>query len=80
MGSTNEDWAKRNTVWVEMSPGMFRFAELLLNADCAWNMVREHELEGDAGYRGVGPMSAELRIVLPGSDGWIYPDEDVPGV
>jgi hypothetical protein len=57
---------------------MFRFAELLLNAGCSWNEVRDYALEGDAGYRGVGPMSTELRIFLPGSDGWIYPDDDVP--
>ena len=40
--------------------------------------VREYALEGDAGDRGVGPMSAELRIFLPGSDGWIYAADDVP--
>jgi hypothetical protein len=60
------------------SQGMFRLAELLLNAGCSWNEVREYALEGDAGYRGVGPMSAELRIFLPGSHGWIYRDDDVP--
>jgi hypothetical protein len=75
---TEEQWAKRDTVWVGMSAGMFRFAELLLNAGCSWNEVRDYALEGDAGYRSVGPMSTELRIFLPGSDGWIYPDDDVP--
>jgi hypothetical protein len=79
VGTRDEDWLKRDTVWLGVSPGTFRLAELLLNAGCSWNPVREYELEGDAGYRGVGPMSAELRIFLPGSDGWIfYPDEDVP--
>ena len=53
-------------------------SELLLNAGCSWNEVRDYDLEGDAGYRAVGPMSAELTIFLPGSDGWIYPDDDVP--
>lgn len=76
--ATEEDWARRDTVWMEPSTGMFRFAELLLNAGCSWNSVREYSLEGDAGYRGVGPMSAELRIFLPGSQGWIFPSEDVP--
>ena len=76
--ANEEDWAKRDTVWVQMSSGMFRFAELLLNAGCSWNEVRDYDLEGDAGYRAVGPMSAELTIFLPGSDGWIYPDDDVP--
>jgi hypothetical protein len=78
VGPTEEQWAKRDTVWVGMSSGMFRFAELLLNAGCSWNEVRDYALEGDAGYRSVGPMSTELRIFLPGSDGWIYPDDDVP--
>ena len=40
--------------------------------------VREYALEGDAGFRSVGPMSAELRIFLPGSDGWVFPGEDIP--
>jgi hypothetical protein len=78
VGPGEERWAQRDTVWVGMSPGMFRFAELLLNAGCSWNEVRDYALEGDAGYRCVGPMSTELRIFLPGSDGWIYPDDDVP--
>lgn len=77
-GSTEEQWAKRDTVWMGMSSGMFRFAELLLNAGCSWNEVRDYALEGDAGYRCVGPMSTELRIFLPGSHGWIYPGDDVP--
>jgi hypothetical protein len=64
-------------VWAS-SPGILRLAELLLNAGCSWNQVREYALEGDAGYRGVAPMSAELRIFLPGGDGWIYPGQDVP--
>ena len=55
--------------------GAFRLAELLLNAGCSWNSVRECTLEGDAGYPGVAPMSAEL---LPASDGWIYGGGDVP--
>lgn len=75
--STDEDWSSRDTIWMESSSGTIRFAELLLNAGCSWNEVREYELEGDAGYRGVGPMSAELRIFLPGSDHWIFLDEDL---
>lgn len=78
VGPTEEERARRDTVWLGMSTGMFRFAELLLNAGCSWNEVRDYSLEGGAGYRSVGPMSAELKIFLPGSDGWIYPDEDVP--
>jgi hypothetical protein len=59
---------------------MFRQAELLLSAGCSWNQVREYQLEGDAGYRGVASMSAELRIFLPGSDGWFYEGDDVSPV
>ncbi len=61
-----------------MSPGVFRFAEPPLNADCSWNPVRNYSLEGDAGYRSVRPMSAELRIFLPGNEGWIFPGDDLP--
>jgi hypothetical protein len=57
---------------------MFRLADLLLNAGCSWNSVREYSLEGDAGCRGVGPMSAELWVFLPGSHGWFFSGEDVP--
>jgi hypothetical protein len=79
VGPTEDDWRGRDTLWLQASsPGILRLAELLLNAGCSWNQVREYALEGDAGYRGVAPMSAELRIFLPGSDGWIYPGEDVP--
>jgi hypothetical protein len=77
IGPAEEDWASRDTVWTEPNTGMFRLAELLLNAGCSWNSVRDYELEGDAGCRGVGRMSAELRILLPGSDGWIFHGEDV---
>ena len=78
VGARAEDWTERDTVWMGPYFGTFRFAELLLNAGCSWNTVREYALEGDAGFRGVGPMSAELRIFLPGSDGWIFPEDDVP--
>lgn len=78
VGPSDADWANRDTIWIAISPGMFRFAEFLLNAGCSWNEVRDYALEGDAGYRGVGPLSAELRIFLPGSDGWFYPGDDVP--
>lgn len=68
---TDAEWQGRDTVFIESSyPGTVRLAELLLNAGCSWNDVREYELEGDAGFRGVAPMSAELRIILPGSFPW----------
>jgi hypothetical protein len=67
------------TIWIEkFSRGEFRFAELLLNAGCSWNTVREYSLEGDAGYRGVAPMSAELRIFLPGSHAWGWEGDEIP--
>jgi len=79
VGPTEEHWKARDTVWVcGGSPGTFRLAELLLNAGCPWNPVREYALEGDAGYRGVAPMSAELRIFLPEADGWIYGGDEGP--
>jgi len=68
---SDDDWRQRDTVFVESSTaGTVRLAELLLNAGCSWNKVREYELEGDAGFRGVAPMSAELRLLLPGSEDW----------
>lgn len=45
-------------------------AELLLNASAPENDVNEYALEGEAGFRGVGPLSAEVAIVLPGSLAW----------
>ena len=77
---TDEQWRGRDTIWISASsPGTIRLAELLLDAGCSWNKVRDYALEGAAGCRGVAPMSAELRIFLPGSDGWIYESEDVDG-
>ena len=76
--ATEQGWASRDTIWIPPDTGMFRLAELLLNAGCSWNAVRDYALEGDAGYRGVGRMSAELQIFLPGSDGWIFDGADVP--
>jgi hypothetical protein len=68
---SDEEWRLRDTVFIESSTaGTVRLAELLLNAGCSWNQVREYELEGEAGFRGVAPMSAELRLLLPGSDHW----------
>jgi hypothetical protein len=77
--ATEEEWRDRDTIWIEwFSRGEFRFAELLLNAGCSWNSVREYELEGDAGFRGVAPMSAEVRIFLPGSDAWSWEGDEIP--
>lgn len=68
---SDDEWRQRDTVFVESTTlGTVRLAELFLNAGCSWNKVREYELEGDAGFRGVAPMSAELRLLLPGGDHW----------
>jgi hypothetical protein len=66
------DSARRDTIFVESSVvGTVRLAELLLNAGCSWNPIREYDLECDAGFRGVAPMSAEVKLVLPGSSYWV---------
>jgi hypothetical protein len=66
VGPRAEDWEARDTIWMPVGYGTIRFAELLLNAGCRWNPVREYQLEGDGGFRGVGVRSAEMRIFLPG--------------
>ena len=49
VGSTDEQWRERDTVWMwASSTGTLWLAELLLNAGCSWNSVREYALEGDA--------------------------------
>jgi hypothetical protein len=81
VGPRPEDWDARDTVWIPpRHSGTFDLAELFLNAGCSWNTVREYTLEGEAGYGGVGPMSAELCIWLPGSDAWLGDGDDVPPV
>jgi hypothetical protein len=68
---TDEEWAERDTIRQESSHlGTVRLAELLLNAGCSWNRRSEYDLEGDAGFRGVAPLSAEVKLLLPGADGW----------
>lgn len=79
--STDDAWRARDTVWIRASSiGTLRFAELLLDAGCPGNQVREYALEGEAGYRSVAPMSAELRIFLPGCFAWDFDGDDVPPV
>jgi hypothetical protein len=50
--------------------GSVRLAELLLNAGQTGNPEAEYVLEGDGGYRGVGYLSAEAHLWLPGSAAW----------
>lgn len=49
--------------------GACRLAELLLDAGAPDHDVNEFSLEGECGFRGMGPGSAELKIWLPGSLG-----------
>jgi hypothetical protein len=46
------------------------FAELLLNAGRPESACDEYELEGEAGFRGVGVGSAEVSLYLPGHIAW----------
>ena len=49
---------------------MLRLAKLFLDISNP-NLKRvEFELEGDAGFKGVAPGSAEIRFNLPGSIDW----------
>jgi hypothetical protein len=48
-----------------------RMAELMLNASLSTAAPVEYDLEGESGFRGVGPGSAEIRLNLPGSLGYL---------
>lgn len=64
---TPEAWSKRDTV-IGFGPqtGHVLFAELLLNASQTWSEETEFELESDGRLGGVGPMSTDVRLWLPG--------------
>src|SRR4029079_10330685 len=69
----DQDWATRDTVLVaSTTAGNVRLVELLLNAGSSLSSEVEFALEGDAGCRGVAPMSAEVLLVLPGSVAWVH--------
>jgi hypothetical protein len=53
--------------------GSARFARLLLDFSRPTNQTLEVALESEAGFRGVAPASAELRLWLPGADYWTEP-------
>lgn len=75
--ATDEQWSQRDTIrGFGSDKGAVRFAELLLNATLSQNEVGEYELEGDGGFRGVGPYSAEVRLLLPEILGWA--DSEMP--
>jgi len=68
--ATPEDFAARDRVRLGGSDrSMALWAELLLNAGCSFNETLEYQLESDAGFRGVGPASSEMQILLPGWEG-----------
>lgn len=73
-GSESDRWASRDIVrgfgGVE---GVLEMARLLLDIGNPANPGDEYDLEGDAGNRGVGYESAELKFWLPGSMGF-HPD------
>ena len=73
-GVDNDFWADfetRDTVVVHSSDhGTVRLAELLRNVGLEDNEQDEFQLEQGGGFRGVGPLSAELQIWLPGSIGY----------
>lgn len=66
-----EDWAGRDTVVITGTDvSLILLAELFLNISNKHNKIPEISLEGEMGFRGVGPGSAEVKIWLPGSTGW----------
>jgi hypothetical protein len=50
--------------------GTARFGQLLLDIGSPADTGDEYCLEGEAGFRGVAPLSAELTVWLPGSVAW----------
>lgn len=70
-----DEWESRDTInGFGNDEGSVRLAELFLNLANVENETDEIELEGEAGFRGVGRLSAEVSIFLPGSLGWIAPE------
>ncbi|MGA8117362.1 MAG: hypothetical protein WCA46_27315 [Actinocatenispora sp.] len=70
-GVTDAEWQARDTVvGFGTQHGVGRFGQFLLDIGAPDATGDEYHLEGEAGYRGVAPMSAELNVWLPGSFGW----------
>jgi hypothetical protein len=66
-----DDWSTRDVVeGFGTFEGIARFGEFLLDVSHPAREGDQYVLEGEAGYRGVSPMSAELVLWLPGSAGW----------
>lgn len=68
--SEAERKARDTVIGFGTDAGAVRLAELLLNFSRPQCKIDEIELEGEAGFRGVAPMSAEAHFRLPDSFGW----------
>lgn len=72
-----EDWAERDVIRGFGSPqGLARLAQLLLDMSRESSSITEVALETEGGFRGVAPLSAEIRFWLPGAD--LCDDADFP--
>jgi hypothetical protein len=68
---SDEDWKQRDILrGFGTDRATVRFAELLLNMSRPESLLNDCALEGEAGSRGVGRMSAEARLLLPGGNLW----------
>lgn len=71
VAATEAQWLARDTVvGFGTLRGIARFGQFLVDIGNPVAGGDEYELEGEAGFRGVAPLSAELKIWLPGSWGW----------
>ena len=69
---TDEDWDARDTVvGFGSAEGTAQLAALLLDIGNPRCVPDEFQLEGESGFRGVAPLSAEVSLWLPGSVGWM---------
>lgn len=68
---TNEDWERDTVVGFGRTEGTARIAALLLDIGNPLCAPDEFQLEGEWGFRGVAPLSAEVSFWLPGSIGWM---------
>ena len=70
LGPSDREWDERDTVvGFGNERATVSFAELLLDVGLEVN-TNELYLESNAGWGGLAPLSAEVRLVVPGSDIW----------
>lgn len=70
-GVSEEDWRHRDTVvGFGNALATARLGSLLLDLGVPESRTDEVHLEGENGFRGVGLLSAEVRLWVPGSFGW----------